>query len=92
MLRWTIAVIFVIIPALAQHAATQEIRLDPLIVSYSSVTGNRAPFWIAKDLGLYEKYGLDVKLVNIAAGNVSLTALLSGDVHLTTDSSSGVVA
>ncbi len=35
---------------------------------------------------------MDVKLVNIAAGSVSLTALLAGDVHLTTDSSSGVVA
>jgi NitT/TauT family transport system substrate-binding protein len=70
----------------------QEKRLEPLIVSYSSFTGNRAPFWIAKDLGLYEKYGLDVKLVSIAAGSVSLTALLAGNVHLTTDSSSGVVS
>lgn len=92
MLRWTIAITFLIMPALPKHAATQEKRLDPLIVSYSSVTGNRAPFWIAKELGLYEKYGLDVKLVNIAAGSVSLTALLAGNVHLTTDSSSGVVA
>jgi ABC-type nitrate/sulfonate/bicarbonate transport system substrate-binding protein len=70
----------------------QEKKLEPLIVSYSSFTGNRAPFWIAKELGLYEKYGLDVKLVSIAAGSVSLTALLAGNVHLTTDSSSGVVS
>jgi NitT/TauT family transport system substrate-binding protein len=69
----------------------QEKKLEPLIVSYSSFTGNRAPLWIAKELGLYEKYGLDVKLVSIAAGSVSLTALLAGNVHLTTDSSSGVV-
>ena len=69
----------------------QERTLQPLVVSYSSFTGNRAPLWIAKDLGLYEKYGLDVKLVSIAAGSVSLTALLAGNVHLTTDSSSGVV-
>ncbi len=92
MLRWMIAIVFLIMPAVAQPALAQEKRLDSLIVSYSSVTGNRAPFWIAKDLGLYEKYGLDVKLVNIAAGSVSLTALLAGNVHLTTDSSSGVVA
>jgi len=51
----------------------QEKKLEPLIVSYSSFTGNRAPFWIAKELGLYEKYGLDVKLVSIAAGVVSET-------------------
>jgi NitT/TauT family transport system substrate-binding protein len=73
-------------------AIGQEKKLEPLIVSYNSFTGNRAPFWIAKDLGLYEKYGLDVQLVNIAAGSVSLTALLAGNVHLTTDSSSGVVS
>ena len=69
----------------------QERKLEPLIVSYSSFTGNRAPLWIAKELGLYEKYGLDVKLVSIAAGSVSLTALLAGNVQLTTDSASGVV-
>jgi NitT/TauT family transport system substrate-binding protein len=73
-------------------ANAQEKKLEPLTVSYSSFTGNRAPFWIAKEIGLYEKYGLDVKLVNIAAGSVSLTALLAGDVHLTTDSSAGVVS
>jgi NitT/TauT family transport system substrate-binding protein len=70
----------------------QEKKLEPLTVSYSSFTGNRAPFWIAKEIGLYEKYGLDVKLVNIAAGSVSLAALLAGDVLLTTDSSAGVVS
>jgi ABC-type nitrate/sulfonate/bicarbonate transport system substrate-binding protein len=75
-------------PAIGQ----EKKKLEPLIVSYSSFTGNRAPFWIAKDLGLCEKYGLDVQLVNIAAGSVSLTALLAGNVHLTTDSSSGVVS
>jgi ABC-type nitrate/sulfonate/bicarbonate transport system substrate-binding protein len=72
-------------------AAAQERKLEPLIVSYSSFTGNRAPLWIAKELRLYEKHGLDVQLVSIAAGSVSLTALLAGNVHLTTDSSSGVV-
>jgi len=73
-------------------ARAAEKNLDSLIVSYSSFTGNRAPFWIAKELGLYEKYGLDVKLVSIAAGSVSLTALLAGNVHLTTDSSAGIVS
>jgi len=78
--------------SLAGIGNAQEKKLEPLIVSYSSFTGNRAPLWIAKELGLYEKYGLDVKLVSIAAGSVSLTALLAGNVHLTTDSSSGVVS
>lgn len=88
---WRVTSLFVTLLLTATGNA-QERKLEPLIVSYSSVTGNRAPLWLAKDLGLYEKYGLDVQLVSIAAGSVSLTALLAGNVHLTTDSSSGVVA
>ena len=88
--HFTFVVFVALFCAAAGHA--QEKKLDLLVVSYSSLTGNRAPLWIAKESGLYAKYGLDVKLVSIAAGSVSLTALLAGNVHLTTDSSSGVVS
>ena len=91
MTRRMLPISLLLILTLSGWAQAQEKRLDSLIVSYSSFTGNRAPLWIGKELGLYEKYGLDVKLVSIAAGSVSLTALLAGNVHLTTDSSSGVV-
>ena len=70
----------------------QERKLEPFVVAYSSVTANRAPLWIASDAGLFEKYGLDVKLINIAAGNVALSALLTGDVHLITAAGPQVVA
>ena len=91
-MTWRKVVIALILAfPLARIGNAQEKKLEPLIVSYSSFTGNRAPLWIAREIGLYEKYGLDVKLVSIAAGSVSLTALLAGNVHLTTDSSSGVV-
>ena len=91
MTRRMLPISLLLILTLSGWAQAQEKKLDSLIVSYSSFTGNRAPLWIGKELGLYEKYGLDVKLVSIAAGSVSLTALLAGNVHLTTDSSSGVV-
>jgi ABC-type nitrate/sulfonate/bicarbonate transport system substrate-binding protein len=42
--------------------------------------------------GLFEKYGFDVKLVTIAAGNVILSALLTGSVHLITGAGPQVVA
>ncbi|HEY7221661.1 MAG TPA: hypothetical protein VH985_25030, partial [Candidatus Binatia bacterium] len=32
-------------------------------VAYTSVTGNRAPFWIAKEAKLFEKHGLQVELI-----------------------------
>jgi hypothetical protein len=41
--------------------------LETLNASYASVTGSRIPLWIAKDAGLFERHGLQVNLVVIAA-------------------------
>jgi NitT/TauT family transport system substrate-binding protein len=56
--------------------------LETLNVSYASVTGSRIPLWIAKDSGLFEKYGLNVNLVVIAAGSAAIGALAGGDVEV----------
>ncbi len=57
-------------------------QVEPLNVSYASVTGSRIPLWIAKDAGLFDKYGLSVNLIVIAAGNAAIGALAAGDVHI----------
>ena len=57
-------------------------QLETLNASYASVTGSRIPLWIAKDAGLFEKYGLNVNLVVIAAGTAAIGALASGDVEI----------
>src|SRR5436309_10456633 len=64
----------------SSHAFAQQ--LDTLNVSYASVTGSRIPLWIAKDAGLFEKYGFNVNLVVIAAGNAAIGALSGGDVEV----------
>jgi ABC-type nitrate/sulfonate/bicarbonate transport system substrate-binding protein len=74
-------------------ASAQEKKLELMTISYASVSGTRAPLWIAKELNLYEKYGLDGNLVYIASGITSVNALLGGSVHLIAASgSSGVGA
>lgn len=69
----------------------QDEKLQPLTVSYASVTGTRIPLWIAKDLGLFEKYGLDVRLVYIASGSIIISALLAGNVDLIASAGSSIV-
>src|SRR5262249_21668977 len=56
--------------------------LETLKASYASVTGSRIPLWIAKDAGLFEKQGLHVNLVVIAAGNAAIGALPGGGVGI----------
>ena len=61
------------------HAASapQAVR-----VAYTSVTGNRAPFWIAKEAKLFEKHGLQVELIYLQSVAVGLPALLGGDFQI----------
>ena len=59
-------------------ASAQDRKLDSFTISYASVSGTRGPLWIAKDLGLFEKYGLEGNLIYIASGVVSVNALLGG--------------
>ena len=66
-------------------------KLELLTISYASVSGTRAPLWIAKDLGLFEKYGLEGNLVYIASGITSVNALLGGSVHVIAASGSSAV-
>lgn len=76
---------------LTAWAQTQEKKLDSLTVSYASVSGTRAPLWIARELGLFEKYGLDVNLIYIASGVISVNALLGGSVDIIAASGSSTV-
>ena len=77
---------------LSEHAHAQEKKLEPFTISYASISGTRAPLWIAQDLGLFEKYGLDVNLVYIASGVISVNALLSGSVDIIAASGSSAVS
>jgi NitT/TauT family transport system substrate-binding protein len=73
------------------RADAQEKKLDPFTISYASVSGTRGPLWIAQDLGLFDKYGLDVNLIYIASGVTSVNALLGGSVDIIAASGSSAV-
>ena len=51
-----------------------------LSVAYSTFSASQAPAWIAKDRGLFEKYGLDVQLLFIRSSSIGVPALVSGAV------------
>ena len=69
----------------------QEKKLESLTISYASVSGTRGPLWIARDMGIFEKYGLDVNLIYIASGVVSVNALLGGSVDVIAASGSSAI-
>ena len=82
----------VLLLVVAPKVAAQDKKLQPLVVSYASVSGSRAPLWIAKEMGLFEKYGLDGKPIFVPAGYHSVSALISGDVQFIATGGSVVAA
>lgn len=63
-------------------SATPKASPIKIVSSYGNVTpSNLAPF-MAKELGLFEKHGLDVDLTLISGGNASSAALVSGNVQV----------
>ena len=50
-----------------------------LTAFYTAPVASMAPMWIAKDLGFFKKYGLDVKLVFIASGPVGTASVLGNE-------------
>jgi ABC-type nitrate/sulfonate/bicarbonate transport system substrate-binding protein len=80
--------VFVILILVALRAESQ---LSPIKISYATTSGLRLPLWIAEEARLFEKYGLDAKLINIPSGNTAISALVSGEVEVVSGSGSASI-
>jgi len=86
------ALITVFLSAHAGSAlAAQNKPLSKLVVGYGSTDGTIAVLGFAKETKLFEKYGLDVVLVGMGTGSVSLRALIAKDLEISSLSGSGLV-
>jgi NitT/TauT family transport system substrate-binding protein len=84
-----------IIVFLCAHApsalAAQAKPLIKVVVGYGSTDGGVAVLGFAKETKLFEKRGLDVVLVGMGTGSVSLRALIAKDLEISSLSGSGLV-
>jgi NitT/TauT family transport system substrate-binding protein len=84
-----------LIVCLGVHApsalAVQAKPLSKLVVGYGSTDGGVAVLGFAKETKLFEKHGLDVVLVGMGTGSVSLRALIAKDLQIASLSGSGLV-
>jgi NitT/TauT family transport system substrate-binding protein len=71
--------------------AAQAKPLIKIVAGYGSTDGAVAPLWFAKETKLFEKRGLDVRLVGMGTGSVSLRALIAKDLEIASLSGSGLV-
>jgi len=55
---------------------------DKIKLSYSSADATNAVYFVARERGLYKKYGLDAELIFIPSTTTSVTSLIAGDVKV----------
>ena len=71
--------------------AAQTKPLIKVVAGYGSADGAVAPLWFAKETKLFEKRNLDMLLVGMGTGSVSLRALIAKDLEIASLSGSGLV-
>jgi ABC-type nitrate/sulfonate/bicarbonate transport system substrate-binding protein len=74
-IRGLLLVALIILPKLA-NAQTK------FLLGYSSFSSNQTPLWVAKDEGLFKRYGTDPDLILIEGGTRGAQALISGDIPI----------
>ena len=55
---------------------------DIVLMSYGGHNETIGPYWVAVDRGLYQKHGIDARLLQVRNAQISLTALVSGEVPI----------
>jgi hypothetical protein len=62
--------------------ATDSSAADRLRVAYSALNASQSYLWVAQEMGIYRKYGLDVELLYINSGSMNIAALLGGSIQV----------
>ncbi|MGH9821484.1 MAG: ABC transporter substrate-binding protein, partial [Pyrinomonadaceae bacterium] len=60
-------------------SSTQAQELRKIKIGYPAVSYNQIHIWVAKDAGLFRKYGLDAEVIFFRGGQMATQALVAGD-------------
>jgi NitT/TauT family transport system substrate-binding protein len=64
---------------------------DKLVADYGGLSGFQSTVWVAKDLKIFDKHGLDVDVIMINGSARSVAALLGGSTQFATGSATGPI-
>jgi ABC-type nitrate/sulfonate/bicarbonate transport system substrate-binding protein len=85
-----IAIFSVALNSLCSHFALGA-AAGKIILGYAS-PGRALPFWVAQDVGLFNKYGVDVEPVFIRGAPILVAGLAAGDIQVGSTGGSATLA
>ena len=87
----TIVVLLLVLIVLIPSVQAQRDKKTAVSLIYEAIAATNATLWLAEDARLFEKYGLDAKVVH-ARGAIPVQALVSGSVEFGAFSGSSAIA
>ena len=77
---------------LAQLSLAAELPREKIAFAYAAISPSMAGVWMAKEIGAFERHGLNAELVYISSGATAIQALVGGSVQAALGASNAVVA
>ena len=87
-----LAILPLILLATAQTVRSAEIAKEKITFAYASISPSMSAVWMAKEIGAFERNGLNAELVYIGSGATTIQALVGGSVQAALGTSNAVVA
>jgi len=72
---------FVVSTLLVVSFTAQAQTLTPILVAYAGQNETVGPMWVGVERGTFRKYGLDVRMVQLRNGSLSMATLANGQVQ-----------
>lgn len=69
-----------------------SLRPRAITASYAAVSQSYSAIWVAREAGLFERNGLDVKLVFVGSGATNIQALINNDVQIAVTGTAAIVS
>src|SRR5580765_1241807 len=69
---------------LSSGAAWAQQKLPTVRIGIEAPAGTNSHYYVTKQLGLFQKYGLNMELISFPGGTVGLQSLLAGEIQFAT--------
>src|ERR1043166_3536447 len=66
------------------HEAWSQKSLPTVRIGIEAVAGTNSHYYVTKQLGLFQKHGLNLELISFPGGTVGLQSLLAGEIQFAT--------
>ena len=76
----------------SQPASSADAVKEKVAFAYAAISPSMSGIWMAKEIGAFDRNGLQAELVHISSGATAIQALVGGSVHAALGASNAVVA